>query len=84
MLLLGGEAAQTNLLIFGFSQPKMEYAIFCNRCEMQYNNEMGFLNGRTNIFVMTYLQKMLPWILTTITNSLVLRNVVNINTNRQV
>jgi len=46
LLLLGGEATQTNLLIFDFTQPKMEYTIYCNRCEIQYNNEMGFFKGR--------------------------------------
>jgi hypothetical protein len=34
-----------------FYQPKMEYTIYCNRCEHTnlYNNEMGFLKGRITL-----------------------------------
>ena len=51
MLLLGGEATQTNFIVFGFTQPKMEYTIYCNRYEHTnlYNNEMGFLKGRITL-----------------------------------
>ena len=51
MLLLDGEATQTNLIVFGFTQPKMDYTIYCNRCEHTnlYNNEMGFCKGRITL-----------------------------------
>ena len=51
MLLLGGEATPTNFIVFGFTQPKIEYTIYCNRCEHAnlYNNEMGFLKGRITL-----------------------------------
>ena len=51
MLLLSGEATHTNFIVFGFTQPKMEYTIYCNRCEHAnpYNNEMGFLKGRITL-----------------------------------
>ena len=51
MLLHGGEATQTNFIVFGFTQPKMDYTIYCNRCEHTnlYNNEMGFCKGRITL-----------------------------------
>jgi len=48
MLLLGGEVTQTNFIVFGFTQPKMEYTIYCEHTNL-YNNEMGFWKGRITL-----------------------------------